>query len=161
MRTPRATSAAPSTPPPSSARQTLSGPLYASVGRAWQQTPDERERDLERLVAALGPLAAYAADAGVRLGLEPLNRFETSFVNIAEQAIEIIDRVDSPGLGVLLDTFHMNLEEKSIGDAIRATGSRLSPLPRLRERPRRAGLRPRAVGRGGRRAAAIDSRARS
>ncbi len=106
--------------------QTLSGPLYASVGRAWQQTPDERERDLERLVEALTPLAAHAADSGVRLGLEPLNRFETSFVNIAEQAIEIIDRVDSPGLGVLLDTFHMNLEEKSIGDAIRATGSRLS-----------------------------------
>ena len=47
-------------------------------------------------------------------------------MNIADQAIEIIDRVDSPGLGVLLDTFHMNLEEKSIGDAIRATGSRLS-----------------------------------
>lgn len=106
--------------------RTLSGPLYASVGRAWQQTADERERDMERLVEALGPLAAYAADSGVRLGLEPLNRFETSFVNIADQAIEIIDRVDSPGLGVLLDTFHMNLEEKSIGGAIRATGSRLS-----------------------------------
>ena len=76
--------------------QTLSGPLYASVGRAWQQTADERERDMERLVEALTPLSAHAADAGVRLGLEPLNRFETSFVNIAEQAVEIIDRVDSP-----------------------------------------------------------------
>jgi D-psicose/D-tagatose/L-ribulose 3-epimerase len=106
--------------------RTLSGPLFASVGRAWQQTADERERDLERLVEALTPLAAHAADAGVVLGLEPLNRFETSFVNIAGQAIEIVDRVGSPGLGVLLDTFHMNLEEKSIGDAIRATGSRLS-----------------------------------
>ncbi len=105
---------------------TLSGPLYASVGRAWRQTAGERERDLERLVAALAPLAAHAASSGVRLGLEPLNRFETSFVNIADQAIEIIDRVASPGLGILLDTFHMNVEEKSIGDAIRATGSRLS-----------------------------------
>ncbi len=76
--------------------RTLSGPLYASVGRAWQQTPDERERDLERLVEALTPLAAHAADAGVVLGLEPLNRFETSFVNVADQAIEIVDRVGSP-----------------------------------------------------------------
>jgi D-psicose/D-tagatose/L-ribulose 3-epimerase len=107
---------------------TLSGPLFASVGRAWRQTADERERDLDRLVTALGPLAARAADVGVRLGLEPLNRFETSFVNIAEQAVEIVDRVGSPGLGILLDTFHMNIEEESIGDAIRAAGPRLSHL---------------------------------
>ena len=111
---------------------TLSGPLFASVGRAWRQSADDRERDLERLVAALAPLAARAAEAGVRLGLEPLNRFETSFVNIADQAIEIVDRVDSPGLGILLDTFHMNIEEESIGDAIRAAGARLSHVTRAR-----------------------------
>lgn len=106
--------------------RTLSGPLFASVGRTWRQTADERERDLELLVEALRPLAARAADAGVRLGLEPLNRFETSFVNVAAQAIEIVDRVASPGLGILLDTFHMNIEETSIGDAIRAAGDRVS-----------------------------------
>ena len=104
---------------------TLSGPLYASVGRAWLQTPGERERDIERLVAVLVPLARHAADAGLRLGLEPLNRFETSFVNLAAQAVEIVDRVASPGLGILLDTFHMNIEERSLGDAIRLAGDRL------------------------------------
>ena len=44
---------------------------------------------------------------------------------MVEQAVEVIDRVDNPALGLLLDTFHMNIEEKSIGDAIRAAGSRL------------------------------------
>ena len=116
--------------------RTLSGPLFASVGRSWLQSPAERERDLERLVDALVPLARHAADLGVRLGLEPLNRFETSFVNLASQAIEIVDRVASPGLGILLDTFHMNIECENdrgapgsghvgwldVADALRAIG---------------------------------------
>jgi hypothetical protein len=57
------------------------------------------------------------------LGVEPLNRFEASFINLASQAIEVADRVDHPACGVLLDTFHMNIEERSIGDAIRAAAS--------------------------------------
>ena len=103
----------------------LLGPIYSAVGRTWQATPEERERDIEILVNNLRPLASFAADHGVVLCLEPLNRFETSFINLAEQAIEIIDRVDHPACQIILDTFHMNIEEKSLGDAIRAVGSRL------------------------------------
>lgn len=103
----------------------LVGPLYSAVGRTWQQSAIERARDLDLLVATLRDLAGYANDKGVVLCLEPLNRFETSFVNLAAQAIEIIDRVDHPGLGIMLDTFHMNIEEKNLGDAIRSTGKRL------------------------------------
>ncbi|MDZ4768525.1 MAG: sugar phosphate isomerase/epimerase family protein [Chloroflexota bacterium] len=106
----------------------LVGPIYSAVGRTWQQTESERAVDLELLVGALTELSAYAADKGVRLGIEPLNRFETSFVNLADQAIEIVDRVDHPACGIMLDTFHMNIEEKSLGDAIRRTGSRLIHL---------------------------------
>jgi D-psicose/D-tagatose/L-ribulose 3-epimerase len=62
------------------------------------------------------------------LCVEPLNRFETSFINLAEQAIEVIDRVDHPNCQMMLDTFHMNVEEKSAGDAIRTTGKRLKHL---------------------------------
>ena len=76
----------------------------------------------------LKELATYAGDRGVVLCVEPLNRFETSFLNLASQAIELVDRVDSPGCGMLLDTFHMNIEERSIGDAIRAAGKRLKHL---------------------------------
>jgi len=104
------------------------GPLYSSVGRCWQQTPDERARDMDVLVTQLQALSAYAGDRGVVLCVEPLNRFETSFLNLAEQAIEVVDRVDHPACGILLDTFHMNVEEKSIGDAIRAAGPRLRHL---------------------------------
>jgi D-psicose/D-tagatose/L-ribulose 3-epimerase len=104
------------------------GPIYSAVGRVWQSTPDERARDIDLLVKQLSVLAAYAADHGTVLCIEPLNRFETSLINLASQAIEVIDRVASPGCQILLDTFHMNIEEKSLGDAIRATGSRMRHL---------------------------------
>ena len=104
------------------------GPLYSAVGRTWQQTEDERKHDVDLLVRQLGELAKYGADRGVGLAVEPLNRFETSFINLASQAIEVVDRVDHPGCGVLLDTFHLNIEERSIGDAIRAAGKRVRHL---------------------------------
>jgi len=104
------------------------GPLYSAVGRTWQQTADERKKDLDLLVRQLRDLSAYAADHGVTICVEPLNRFETSFLNLASQAIEVVDRVDSKNCGLLLDTFHMNIEERSVGDAIRAAGPRMRHL---------------------------------
>jgi D-psicose/D-tagatose/L-ribulose 3-epimerase len=104
----------------------LVGPLYSAVGRTWQSTPDERSRDTDLLVSQLRSLAEYAGDRGVVLCLEPLNRFETSFINLADQAIDMIDRVDHPACQIMLDTFHMNIEECSLGDAIRRTGKRLA-----------------------------------
>ncbi len=101
------------------------GPLYSAVGRVWQATPEERERDMELLVVQLRSLAEYAADHGVVLCVEPLNRFETSFINLASQLVEVLDRVDHPACQAMLDTFHMNIEEKSLGDAIRTVGPRL------------------------------------
>ena len=104
------------------------GPLYSAVGRTWQSTDDERKRDTDLLVRQLKELSSYAGDRGVGLGVEPLNRFETSFLNLASQAIDVVDRVDHPACGLLLDTFHMNIEERSIGDAIRAAGRRVRQL---------------------------------
>jgi D-psicose/D-tagatose/L-ribulose 3-epimerase len=106
----------------------LVGPLYAAVGRTWQQTADERAHDLDILIPNLRSLAEYAGDRGVVMGVEPLNRFETSFINLAAQVIEVVDRVDHPSCAIMLDTFHMNIEEKSLGDAIRAAGPRLVHL---------------------------------
>lgn len=101
------------------------GPFYSAVGRVRQIDHQQRETDLGLLVQQLRPLAHYAADRGVTLCLEPLNRFETSVFNTVAQANELVDRVDHPALGLLLDTFHMNIEERSIGDAIRLAGRRL------------------------------------
>jgi len=103
----------------------LVGPIYSAVGRTWQSTAEERSRDTDLLVSQLRLLAEYAGDHGVVLCIEPLNRFETSVINLAAQAIEVVDRVAHPGCQIMLDTFHMNIEEKSLGDAIRAAGPRL------------------------------------
>jgi D-psicose/D-tagatose/L-ribulose 3-epimerase len=104
------------------------GPFYSALGRTWKSTAEERERDLDLLAGQLRELADYAADRGVVLCVEPINRFETSFMNTAGQLVELLDRVDHPACKATLDTFHMNIEEKSLGDAIRAMGPRLGHL---------------------------------
>lgn len=103
----------------------LVGPIYSAVGRTWQQTPDERARDVDLLVTNLRELATYAQEHGVVLGIEPLNRFETSFINLADQVVQVVDRVNHPACKIMLDSFHMNIEEKDLGAAIRHAGKRL------------------------------------
>jgi D-psicose/D-tagatose/L-ribulose 3-epimerase len=105
--------------------RTVAGPLYSAVGRVWQSTDEERERDLELLAGTLRELAVYAHEHGVTLCVEPLNRFETSFLNLTSQGVELIDRVGHPACALLLDTFHMNIEERSLGEAFRLAGGRI------------------------------------
>ena len=107
---------------------TVAGPFYSAVGRCWRSTPAERERDVEQVARTLRSLGEYAADHGVVLGVETLNRFETSFLNTTAQALELIDRVDHPAVGVALDLFHLGIEEKNVADALRAAGPRLVHL---------------------------------
>lgn len=104
----------------------VAGPMYAPVGRLWQLDADERRQTIARLVENLRPVAEHAGNHGVRLALEPLNRFETSLINTVEQALEVVMGVDSPALGVLLDTFHMNIEEKDPAAAARAAGGHIA-----------------------------------
>jgi len=106
----------------------VGGPIYTSVGRTWLMGPDERRRLYAELAEALKPLADYAAERGVRLAVEPINRFETSVLNTTEQALEVVQIVDSAACGVLLDTFHMNIEERDMAAAIRSVGPRLFHL---------------------------------
>jgi D-psicose/D-tagatose/L-ribulose 3-epimerase len=106
----------------------VGGPFYSAVGRTWQQTPEEREADMQVLVGHLQQVAKYAASKGVTICVEPLNRFESSFINLTSQVIELVDRVDHPNCKVMLDTFHMNIEEQKLGDAIRLAGKRLAHI---------------------------------
>jgi D-psicose/D-tagatose/L-ribulose 3-epimerase len=108
--------------------RTVVGPLYSAVGRCWRSTAKERNRDIVQLSELLHMLGDHAAAQGVSLGIEPLNRFETSFLNTTEQALELIDRVDHPAVGLSLDLFHMGIEEKRPGDAVRLAGRRLLHL---------------------------------
>jgi D-psicose/D-tagatose/L-ribulose 3-epimerase len=103
----------------------VAGPLYSAVGRTWKMTAEERDRAYNDVAEQLGELSDYAADRGISLCVEPLNRFETSVVNTVEQGIDLVDRVDHQACDLLLDTFHMNIEEKSIPRAIRLAGDRI------------------------------------
>jgi sugar phosphate isomerase/epimerase len=66
-----------------------------------------------------------AGQEGVRIAFEPLNRYETQLLNTAKEGLELIDRVGADNLGLLLDTFHMNIEEPSIEQSIKTCGDRI------------------------------------
>jgi D-psicose/D-tagatose/L-ribulose 3-epimerase len=104
---------------------TVSGPMYAGVGNTAMRTPEERRAQWERSAATLRPIADYAASRDVKLALEPLNRFETDLINTVEQGLRFLDDVGRENVGLLLDTFHMNIEEKDIRTAIRSAGLRI------------------------------------
>jgi D-psicose/D-tagatose/L-ribulose 3-epimerase len=101
------------------------GPMYAAVGKEPAIDEEARKVEWERAVTGLAAAAERAEALGVRLAIEPLNRFETDLVNTTEQGVALCQEIGSPAAGLLLDTFHMNIEEKSIGTAIRAAGDRL------------------------------------
>ena len=103
----------------------FAGPMYAAVGKARLLPPDERKAEFDRSVAGLKEAAAMAADCGVTLGLEPLNRFETDMVNTAAQAVAMCDAIGHPAAQIMLDGFHMNIEETNIAEAIQLVGQRL------------------------------------
>ena len=105
--------------------EVVAGPIYDWTGNTGFIDPAARDELLARLARNLRPVLDHAEAAGVRLAVEPLNRFETSLFNTVEQTMELITAVDHRSLGVLLDTFHMNIEERDIGAAIRLSGDRL------------------------------------
>jgi D-psicose/D-tagatose/L-ribulose 3-epimerase len=95
----------------------LTGALYAPFGlgsAAGGRTPEQRRRS----VTALREVCAFARERGVTLGLEPLNRYEHYFVNTAAEAVSLAREVGAANLKVHLDTYHMNIEEKSFRDAV-------------------------------------------
>ena len=87
--------------------------------------PFDKQADWERSVANVRKLADMAADRGVTLGMEVLNRFEGYLMNECREGVAYVDAVDRPNVKLVLDTFHMNIEEDSFGDAIRLAGRRL------------------------------------
>lgn len=102
----------------------VAGPMYATTGRTALMPDAQRTAQRERAAASLREVADHAARRGVRLAIEALNRFETDLVNTVEQGLALCDLVERDNVGLLLDTFHMNIEERSPADAIRRAGDR-------------------------------------
>jgi D-psicose/D-tagatose/L-ribulose 3-epimerase len=101
----------------------LCGVLYAHLGTLTGRPPEQEE--LEDVARVLKNVARYAAERGVSLGVEAVNRYETYLINLAEQANAMLDRVGEPNVFVHLDTYHMNIEEKGFYEPIVSLGSRL------------------------------------
>jgi len=100
----------------------VAGPIYSAVGKARQQTPEEIELKWKYGVENMKVIADYGAKKGISIAVEPLNRFETDFINTVEQGIEYIHRIGYDNVGFLLDTFHMGIEENGVPAAIRLAG---------------------------------------
>lgn len=108
----------------------VGGPLYGAplvfAGRPPAPVAeDERRQRIEQVVSGFRRAGARAEAAGVRLAVEPLNRFETDVANTTRHAIDLVDAVGSPAVGIMLDTFHMNMEEADLPGAIRRAGPRM------------------------------------
>lgn len=87
--------------------------------RTHRAIPAQRKKDMqEAAIPVLSELAAFAGEHGVNLFLEPLNRYSTPFCSTADDALTIVERVGSSRLNVMLDTFHMNIEEDSFEHTI-------------------------------------------
>ena len=101
----------------------LAGPFYAPVG----YLPGRRRTAAEwgYAVDGLRQTGEAIAGTGVRLAIEPLNRFETYFLNTAADALRLQREIGHPSVGVLFDTFHANVEEKDIPAALQSLGPAL------------------------------------
>ena len=101
----------------------VAGPAYASVGRTWRLSSQERAGLPAELAEALAPVVGHAAAAGISVAVEPLNRYETSVLNTVDQTLEALRDLPAEHCGLALDLYHMNIEETGIAEAIlRAAG---------------------------------------
>lgn len=98
----------------------VGGALYRGE---MQLIPEEQKtKEWNHCVEGLQELSGLAQKRGVALAVEALNRFETCFINLTQDVVRLVEEVDSPSVGVLLDTFHMNIEEtRSLAEVIRDT----------------------------------------
>jgi D-psicose/D-tagatose/L-ribulose 3-epimerase len=103
----------------------VSGPMYSATGKTRLLSTAEKKQQWDWAIENMRLAAEYAADRGIKLAVEPLNRFETDFINTVEQGLELFSKIGKDNVGFLIDTFHMNLEEKDIPDAIRRAGKKV------------------------------------
>lgn len=100
------------------------GPLYSAVGKALYLTDAEREKTLDRTAKYLRKAADYASGSGIDIALEPLCRYDSYLINTAYEMNRFLDMAGADNALILLDTFHMNIEESSMEGAIMESGKR-------------------------------------
>ncbi|MFH9069873.1 sugar phosphate isomerase/epimerase family protein [Streptomyces alboflavus] len=103
----------------------VAGPVYAAVGRTWRMDAVERAAAYEEWREHIAPVVEHAAQAAVRLAVEPLNRYETSLLNTVAQTLDALEGLPADGIGIALDAYHQNIEERSLPAAVAAAGHRI------------------------------------
>ena len=103
----------------------FAGPMYSAVGKARMLPAEKRRKEWELAVKNLRIVCEMAAARGLKIALEPLNRFESDLVNTVEDVLRMINDINHPAAGIMLDGFHMNIEERDLQQAIIASGEHL------------------------------------
>lgn len=101
------------------------GPMYSAVGKARMISPEQRKVEWDLAVKNLRIVCEMAAAKGLQIALEPLNRFESDLINTVEDVLKLINDINHPAARVMLDGFHMSIEEKDIEKAITKAGDKL------------------------------------
>ena len=103
----------------------VAGPMYSAVGKARLVSPEQKKVEWDRAVKNLQKVCQMAEKSGQEIALEALNRFETDLINTTEDLMQLIADINHSAAKVLLDGFHMNIEEPDIEKAILAAGDKL------------------------------------
>jgi D-psicose/D-tagatose/L-ribulose 3-epimerase len=103
----------------------LAGPMYSAVGKARMVPPEQKKIEWERAVTNLHKVSKLAGERGLAIALEPLNRFESDLINTAEDVMRLVKDINHPAAKVLLDGFHMAIEERNLEEAITLVGDKL------------------------------------
>jgi len=98
----------------------LIGPYHSELRRQRFDSAEVRAERWKRCVEGLAAVAREAEQSGIRMGLEILNRYESDFLTTTADGVRLCREVGSRAMGLLLDTYHMNIEERRIGDAFRS-----------------------------------------
>ena len=103
----------------------FAGPMYSAVGKARMVSPEQRKKEWDRAVTNLHKVCKLAQERKLEIALEPLNRFESDMVNTADDVLRLVNDVNHPAAKIMLDGFHMAIEERNIELAITSVGGRL------------------------------------
>lgn len=103
----------------------FAGPMYSAVGKARMVSPEQREKEWQLAVQNLRIVCEMAANRGLEIALEPLNRFESDLINTAKDVLRLVRDINHPAAKIILDGFHMNIEEPDIIAAIKLAGNLL------------------------------------
>ncbi len=103
----------------------VAGPMYSAVGKARLVSPEQRKKEWDLAVTNLRKVCESAEKRGLSIALEALNRFETDLINTSEDLMRLINDINHPAARVLIDSFHMTIEEKNLADAVKQVGDKL------------------------------------